>query len=71
MRSNYVPPEVIAEMFRVHRNLIVALARQGRLPHVRVGKHYRFKLDQVMETLGLVEDVNHEPVVEGMSEERA
>jgi len=71
MKSSYVPPELIADMFGVHRNLIVALARQGRLPHVRLGKHYRFRLDQIMATLGLLDDVNHGPVGKGMSEERA
>jgi len=35
-------PEQVATMLNVARKTVVNMAREGRLPHVRVGRRYRF-----------------------------
>lgn len=54
MRSqNLHPPETIMAMLNMNRSTVIALARKGVIPSVRVGKCYRFSLQKVVEHLGI------------------
>lgn len=46
--QNLLPPETIAAMLNINRKTITALARKGVLPSVRIGKSYRFSLQEVI-----------------------
>jgi excisionase family DNA binding protein len=41
----------LAEVLQVTPRTVYSLARQGRIPHLRVGRSLRFRLEQVEEAL--------------------
>lgn len=50
-KTGLVKPEVVAELFCVHRNTILNWARNGLIPAVNVGKIYRFCLEDVQKAV--------------------
>jgi len=40
-------PEQVATLLNVARKTVVNMAREGRLPHVRVGRYYRFDVAEI------------------------
>jgi excisionase family DNA binding protein len=45
--SVLLKPEEVADLLQVARKTVIAMAREQRLPHIRVGRYYRFDSDEV------------------------
>ena len=58
MTEEYLTPEELAKLLKVDRKTIYALAKDGRLPHARVGRQIRFNKAEVLKALGKKEDAN-------------
>ncbi len=46
-RSSLLTPDEVAEMLRVARKTIIVMARDGRIPSLRVGRFVRFDAAEV------------------------
>lgn len=46
-REALLTPEEVAAMLRVARKTVVVMAREGKLPSVRVGRFVRFERGQI------------------------
>jgi excisionase family DNA binding protein len=52
--SEWLTAQQVADVFHVPASQIYALARQRRLPHVKLGEKYvRFRLDELIDRLGV------------------
>jgi excisionase family DNA binding protein len=45
--SALLKPEEVAEMLRVARKTVIVMAREGRIPSIRVGRFVRFDAAEV------------------------
>lgn len=50
-RDVYMDAEGLAELLHVHAATIRRAARLGRLPHIRVGRAYRFSMNRIEQEL--------------------
>lgn len=41
-------PEEVADTLRIKRKTVVTMAREGRIPSVRMGRFYRFDPDEIV-----------------------
>ena len=48
-------PDEVADVLRVARKTVVTMAREGRIPHIRMGRLYRFDPAEINRWL----DQNH------------
>jgi excisionase family DNA binding protein len=55
-REPYVSVRFLADHFKVPQRTIRELAKAGKIPALRIGKHYRFELDRVTAALALVKE---------------
>ena len=46
-REKMLKPEQMAEMLNVARKTVVTMAREGRIPSIRVGRFYRFDREAI------------------------
>lgn len=46
----------LADYFHVPERTLRDLAKAGKIPALRIGKHYRFELSKVTEALALVKE---------------
>lgn len=46
-REKMLKPEQMAEMLNVARKTVVTMAREGRIPSIRVGRFYRFDREEI------------------------
>lgn len=51
MEKQLFTAEEISKIFRISNTTLYRLCRKGIIPHIRVGKLYRFYLDDVKEAL--------------------
>lgn len=45
--NQLLKPEDVAQMLQVTRKTIITMARDGRIPHFRMGRFYRFDGDEI------------------------
>jgi len=50
-KTSLVGPEVVAKTFGVSRNTVLNWARENKIPHVKIGKTYRFSLKIISEAV--------------------
>jgi excisionase family DNA binding protein len=46
-REKMLKPEQMAEMLNVARKTVVTMAREGRIPSIRLGRFYRFDSEEI------------------------
>jgi excisionase family DNA binding protein len=46
-------PHEASDYLRVHAKTVIRLARQGQIPALRIGKHWRFRRSDLTEWTGL------------------
>ena len=51
MANQYSPAKAVAEVTGFTEDFIWKLARQGRIPFIKVGRSYRFNVEEVIEAL--------------------
>ena len=49
--ENILTPEELAERFKLPKSTVEEMARSGKIPAFRVGKHWRFDLDVLKKAL--------------------
>jgi excisionase family DNA binding protein len=49
--SDYLTPEELAETLQVPRSWVMAAAKRGELPHLKIGRYTRFTAAQVEEII--------------------
>ena len=47
-QANLLTAEQLAERLQVHKNWVYEQSRQGNIPTIRVGRHIRFSLHEVL-----------------------
>jgi excisionase family DNA binding protein len=47
MSEKLLTPEQLAERWDVKKSQVYRLAREGRIPVVKIGKYYRFRVDAI------------------------
>ena len=46
-QSPLMKPEAVADILQVARKTVVEMARRNDIPHVRIGRYYRFDPDEI------------------------
>lgn len=56
MTGRLLTAEQLADRWQVPRDQVYRLTRSGQIPHVKLGKYYRYRLDHIeaFETTGTI-----------------